>query len=215
MRIPESHNRTAIIGATGSGKTHVAVWLLSMQDIDQRPWMVLNWKRERLIDGIPYAVPTPLDEIPTKPGVYIYHPMPGDEEAVESLMWEAWQREGIGLYVDEGYMVGNNNPAFRALLTQGRSKQIPLMVLSQRPVWMDRFVFSESEFFYVFRIQNRKDRKAVQEFIPKNIDARLPEFHSYYYDVSRDDFKVLKPVPSLDIIYETFRRKLATTRKTA
>ena len=44
-------------------------------------------------------------------------------------MWEIWKRGGIGVYVDEGYMVGNNNPAFRAILTQGRSKEIPAIVL--------------------------------------------------------------------------------------
>ena len=147
-----------------------------------------------------------------KPGVYIVHPRP--DEDTEPLLWQVWERGGIGVYIDEGYMVGDRNAAFRAILTQGRSKQIPVIVLSQRPVWMDRFVFSESEFFQIFRLQHNKDRKSVQEFIPKSIDKRLPEFHSYYYDVSRDVVTVLKPVPSIETIYATFERKLARVRKT-
>ncbi len=218
MRIPDETNRLAIVGATGSGKTYAALWQLSMRDIDTRPWVVFNWKMDASIDGIPGARNMEIDstgfEVPVKPGVYIYHPLPDQQDDVEKIMWEIWQRGGIGVYVDEGYMVGDRNPAFRAILTQGRSKQIPVIVLSQRPVWMDRFVFSESEFFQVFRLQHSKDRKSVQEFIPKPIDKRLPEYHSYYYDVSRDMVTVLKPVPDLKTIYATFSRKLETVRKT-
>ncbi len=214
MRIPDETNRLAIVGATGSGKTYAALWQLSMRDIDMRPWVIFNWKMDASIDGIPGARPIDLEEIPVKPGVYIYHPHPDQTADVERIMWEIWQRGGIGVYIDEGYMVGDRNPAFRAILTQGRSKQIPVIVLSQRPVWMDRFVFSESEFFQVFRLQHSKDRKSVQEFIPKPIDKRLPEYHSYYYDVSRDMVTVLKPVPDLKTIYATFSRKLETVRKT-
>ncbi len=214
MRIPDETNRLAIVGATGSGKTQAALWQLSMRDIDSRPWIIFNWKMDKSIDGIPHAVATELEFIPTKPGVYIYHPHPDQKDEVESLMWEVWGRGGIGMYIDEGYMVGDRNPAFRAILTQGRSKEIPVIVLSQRPVWMDRFVFSESEFFQVFRLQHSKDRKSVQEFIPKSIDKRLPEYHSYYYDVSRDIVTVLKPVPNIETIYATFERKLSRVRKT-
>ena len=212
MRIPEESNRIAIVGATGSGKTQAALWQLSMRDIDTRPWIIFNWKNDSSIDSIPYAQNISLNEIPVKPGVYIVHPRP--DEDTEPLLWQVWERGGIGVYIDEGYMVGDRNAAFRAILTQGRSKQIPVIVLSQRPVWMDRFVFSESEFFQIFRLQHNKDRKSVQEFIPKSIDKRLPEFHSYYYDVSRDVVTVLKPVPAIETIYATFERKLARVRKT-
>lgn len=212
MRIPESDNRSVIVGATGSGKTVAACWQLSQRDVDSRPWVILNWKGDKSIDGIPFSQAIELDEVPVKPGVYIAHPTP--DEDTEPLLWEIWQRGGIGLYIDEGYMVGDRNAAFRAILTQGRSKEIPVIVLSQRPVWMDRFVFSESEFFQIFRLQHAKDRKSVQEFIPQSIEKRLPEYHSYYYDVSRDQVTVLKPVPPIETIYGTFERKLARVRKT-
>jgi hypothetical protein len=200
MRIPEESNRIAIVGATGSGKTQAALWQLSMRDIDTRPWIIFNWKNDSSIDNIPYAQNIELDEVPIKPGVYIAHPRP--DEDTEPLLWQIWERGGIGVYVDEGYMVGDRNAPFRAILTQGRSKQIPVIVLS------------ESEFFQIFRLQHNKDRKSVQEFVSKPIDKRLPEFHSYYYDVSRDSVTVLKPVPSIDTIYATFERKLARVRKT-
>ena len=214
MRLPDSSNRLAIVGATGSGKTQAAVWHLSMRDIDQRPWVIYNFKTDKSIDGIPHARNIELDEVPIKPSVYVAHPHPAQQEQVENHMWEIWQRENTGVYVDEGYMVGDRNPAFRALLTQGRSKQIPIIVLSQRPVWMDRFVFSEAEYFQIFRLQHKKDIKSVEEFVPANLSRRLPDFHSYYYDVGQDKVTVLKPVPPMADIYRTFERRLARVKKT-
>jgi len=215
MRIPADSQHISIVGANGSGKSVAEMWHLSMRDLTGKIWVIFNWKYDDNIDGIPHAVNIGLDQIPIKPGVYIYHPIPEvDDERVEALLWEIWQRGKIGVVIDEGHMLKDRNPAFRAILTQGRSKEIPLIVLSQRPVWMDRFVFSESMFFQVFRLQHKRDRKAVQEFIPKPIDKRLPEFHSYYYDVARDEVIVLTPVPPIEEIYRTFDRKLAVTRKT-
>jgi hypothetical protein len=214
MRIPDDSQHLSIVGANGSGKTQAGLWHLSMRNITSRSWIVINWKKDASIDAIPHAQNLELDQIPIKPGIFIAHPHPEQKNEVEDLMWQVWERENIGVFVDEGYMVPKDSPAFRAILTQGRSKQVPVIVLSQRPVWMDRFVFSEAQFFQIFRLQHSKDRKNVQEFIPKSIEKRLPEYHSYYYDVSNDEVRVLKPVPDIDTIYATFDRKLARVRKT-
>jgi hypothetical protein len=213
MRLPDSTQRLAIVGATGSGKTQAAIWHLSMRDYTSMPWVIYNWKGDKSIDEIPGAIFIGLDEMPKRPGIYVVHPLPNDNEEVEQHMWEVWSRENIGVYVDEGYMVGNNNPAFRALLTQGRSKRIPVITLSQRPVWMDRFVFSESEFFQVFRLQHRKDRRSVEEFVPANLDRRLNDYWSYYYDVGRDEVKILRPVPDMEQIHKTFDARLSRMRR--
>lgn len=213
MRLPSDTHRHAIVGATGSGKTQAALWHLSIRDIDSKPWVIYNFKNDESIDAIPHARHIGLDEAPIRPGVYIVHPMPHEGENVESQMWAIWNRGNTGVYVDEGYMVGRDNRAFRALLTQGRSKHVPMIVLSQRPVWMDRFVFSESEFYQIFRLQHRKDRKLVEEFVPTNLEKRLPEFHSYYYDVGENEVKVIKPVPAIEQIHSMFERRLRRLKK--
>lgn len=209
MRFPDDTQRHSIIGATGSGKTQAALWHLSHRRYDLIPWVVYNTKTDSSIDTIPLIREIDLDELPTIPGVYVVHPLPGEEDLVESHMWAIWGRGNTGVYVDEGYMVGNNNEAFRALLTQGRSKGIPMMINSQRPVWVDRFVFSESEFVQVFRLQHRKDRQMVEEFVPASLEVRLPQYHSFYYDSGEDKLVVMKPVPTLSIIHATFQRRLA------
>ncbi len=214
IKLPDSTERISIVGRTGSGKTIAALWHLSQRDIETRPWIVYNFKGDRNIDAIPHTMNLELDHMPTKPGVYVARPNPAQGPEVQNQMWEIWNREGIGVYVDEGYMVGDRNPAFRALLTQGRSKEIPLIVLSQRPVWLDRFVFSESEYFQVFQLQHRKDLAAVNEFIPHDLKSRLPKHHSYYYDVGGDKLTKLAPVPALPELLAMFDRRLSRIRKT-
>lgn len=214
MRLPDNSNRLAIVGATGSGKTVAALWHLSQRDIDKRPWIIYNFKADSSIDGIPGKKDIELDEIPARPGVYVTHPHPDQTDEVETQMWGVWENQRMGVYVDEGYMVGDRNPAFRALLTQGRSREIPVIVLSQRPVWMDRFVFSEAEFFQVFRLNHKRDRKSVEEFVPANLSHRLPDYHSYYYDVGGNRVSILKPVPSVEMIHKTFDQKLSKLRRT-
>ena len=208
MRFPQDTHRHAIIGATGSGKTQAALWHLSHRNFHLMPWVIYNFKRDESIDEIPGAFDLDLDDIPSKPGIYIAHPLPDEDDKVERQMWALWERGNIGAYIDEGYMIGRNNRAFRALLTQGRAKRIPMIINSQRPVWMDRFVFSESEFFQVFRLQHRKDRRAMGEIVPADMERRIPEFHSWYYDVGTDSTHLLAPVPKIEVIHATFGRRL-------
>lgn len=214
MNFPNDQQRLAIVGATGSGKTHAALWHLSRRNYDQKPWVIYDYKYDDIINSIDGAFELSIDDpAPDEPGLYIVHPEPDQQEALENQMRDIWRKEDIGVYIDEGYMVGNNNKAFRALLTQGRSKHIPMIVLSQRPVWMDKFVFTESEFFQVFRLQNRRDVAKMEEFIPYDLEKRLPEFQSYYYDVATNRLSILRPVPDRAAILATFNARLARLKK--
>ena len=208
MRLPDNSQRLAVMGRTGSGKTQAALWHLSERGFDRMPWVIYNFKRDPLIASMPGFQEMPLDDLPIEPGVYVVNPLPSDSEAVEAQLWAIWERGEIGVYVDEGYMMGRDNEPFNALLTQGRSKTIPMIILTQRPAWITRFVYSESDFYQVFHLNDRRDRKTVQEFISGDLESRLPEFYSYYYDVGDDSLSVLKPVPSQAAIAATFHARL-------
>lgn len=212
---PDDTQRITIIGKTGSGKTQGAAWLLSERSYDRKPWIVFNWKYDDLLDGIPGAQEMKLgDRIPKKPGIYLVHPNPADTEAVEALMWRIWEHENVGMFVDEGYMIPARSPAFQAILTQGRSKRLPVIMLTQRPAWVTRFAFSEADYIQLYQLTDLRDAKVVREFMPLPIEQPLPgRYWSWYWDNIRNHKAVLQPVPNRDIILETFYRRLKQPRR--
>lgn len=214
-RLPDDSHRITILGKTGTGKTQLGIWHLSRRDYMRRPWIILDYKGDDLINSIQGAKHIEVGEVPKHPGIYITHPMPTEKGGgpVDDLLWKMWARENIGLYIDEGFMVGNDSESLRAIYTQGRSKKIPVITLSQRPVWMTRFAFSEADFIQYLYLNDKRDRQTVQSFIPANVNSRLPDFHSYYYDVGRDRLDVFGPVPERDEILASFDAKLGVRRK--
>lgn len=214
MTGPGDRDRFTIVGTTGSGKTYAGMYHLSHRNYDVKPWIVYDFKNDELINNIESAHHISLTEkLPERPGVYIVHPVPGEEEIVDDHMMRIWAAENIGVYIDEGYMIGNKSKGFRSLLTQGRSKHIPMIILSQRPVYMDRFVFTESQYFQIFRLQHADDIASTQKFIPHDLSKRLPMYHSYWYDVAHDNLVVVSPSPDEDAILDTFDTRIPRMRK--
>jgi hypothetical protein len=219
MRVPDETQRISIIGRTGSGKTVAGVWHLSNAHFERMPYLIYDFKRDAMlakIGDLEGAEHIDVDTVPSRPGLYFVHPHPDQHEEVQAQMWRIWEQEHTGVFVDEGYMVcgpSNQNSAFRSLLTQGRSKHIPMIILSQRPVWMDRFVFSESDFYQVFQLNHSGDRKKIMEYIPADLSRPLPKYHSYYHDVAENETFVVRPVPTEEDIMGVFDRKLDKVRK--
>lgn len=226
FKTPNDQQHILVLGKNGTGKSVAAVWHLSLRDFETERWIIINHKRDELVNSIPHAKFLKMTERPGKnPGVYIYQPVPAiDDVAVTDLMYWVYEKENIGVYIDEGYMIDPRDPALTALLTQGRSKHIPMIILSQRPTRISRFAVSEATFFQVFYLTDRRDRKVINEFIPtvsldelmdatQNDDGSwnpraLPDFHSIYYDTRGHDVLVMTPVPTDHDILIVFEEKL-------
>lgn len=211
ITFPNQTSRTSINGSTGSGKSQLGLWLLASRDWHKRPCFIFDWKRDKLIAQIVEAANAKEISIrakpPTKPGLYVIRPMPDiDDDAVTQFFWNIWRNEDTIVYIDEGYMVPNNSPAFRALLTQGRSKNIEMITLTQRPVKVDRFVFSEAEFFVMMRLNDARDRKTLAEMTGVSVNYKLPPYHWIWYDGASDQETLMAPVPDRDTIISLFRK---------
>jgi hypothetical protein len=111
-------------------------------------------------------------------------------------------------------MIGRRNAGFNACLTQGRSKRIEMIILSQRPRWMSLFVFSEANYFIVKNLTLPDDRKHISTFVGGREIALLPEHHSYWYIADKQRGQLMKPVPPPERLIETIRNRLARRVKT-
>lgn len=183
--------------------------MLSLSDFHLRPHIIVDYKGDDLLNAIKDVKPITLaDEPPANPGLYIIHLMPGQEDAVENFLWKVHAQNNTCMYFDEAYMIDRYSHAYNALLTQGRSKNINLYNLTQRPAYCSRFVFSESSHLSVFQLIDKRDKKTMQGVVPLNLDENLPEYHSYWYDVKQNESFLMHPVPDRDIILETFNTRL-------
>lgn len=203
-------DRASIVGRTGSGKTVAAVFQLLHLPIEDVPIVIYDYKGDDLIADIGehelvhHIRP---DQFPDRPGLWVVRPLPDEEDAVEEQLWRIWNRQWMGVFMDEGYMVSGSD-AYRALLTQGRSLHIPVLTLSQRPVWMDKFSFTEASFYQVFDLNNRMDRQKMMEYIPADLEATLPPHHSFFHDVAANETEVLKPVPEPAELVRRYHERL-------
>jgi hypothetical protein len=201
-----------IIGKTGSGKTLAAAWQLAFRSFNKMPWIIFDFKRADPIFQNLHATELQLSSpAPRTPGLYIVQPLPHEDEEVDEFLGKIWVRGRTGILIDEAYRV-TGMKWFRAILTTGRAKNIPMIMCTQRPVELDRFAISESEFFQLFYLKDTRDQKTIRSFLPV-VDNRLPEFHSYWYDVTRDRLQKMKPVPPQSELLAMFRDRLGVRRR--
>ena len=216
---PGPSDRFAIVGRTGSGKTQFGSFLLSRADLKVRPWIIFDYKREGLFASVKRIEEIRLDKAPPKhPGLYILRLDHQDNEQVENYLWDVKKRGHIGLFFDEGYEIPQGN-VLRSLLTQGRSLKIPVIMLCQRPSFINRFVFSEMSFFTAFHLNDTRDRKTVQSFVDcdsevwQDMSEIMPPFHSRFYDLKNHVSCFLKPCPNEQNLIQAFDDALRVERK--
>lgn len=207
VRLPGPRDRITIIGPTGSGKTQAAIWHLSNASFDVRPFVIVDPKREELISQIDGAQYIDIGEIPKQPGIYVVNPIPSDRPLLDQMLISIWDRENIGVWIDEGLMFGTGE-GIDAILTQGRSKKVPLIMLMQRPAWVSRFAISEATFIQYFGLEDERDQKTVRAFAKIPVWETLPQYHSFYYDVPRKKNFLFKPVPSAEKILHRINSRL-------
>lgn len=198
--LPGAADRTVIIGQTGSGKTILGAWLLSKQRFDKRPWVALNFKDEEMWYrvGDPPMRPLRLGAMPGKRGLYRMDVHPGQESELEDWLWKIWDRGNVGLFADEASLI-NSKAAFKACLRQGRSKLIPIIACTQRPVDCDREIFSEAQYRACFGLEDSRDYQVIKGLFG-NRDIRdeaeqLKRHWALWWDAKQKSLSLLKPCP--------------------
>jgi hypothetical protein len=200
IRLMGGGDRLTMVGKTGSGKSYAAMWHLANQPLASKTWIIVNPKRTKMYYEIDAIEEMEIDEkIPRHGGLYMVCPVPGDD--LDKFFFNVWEKENTGLLLDEAGMCGFGR-GFMAVLTQGREKKIPMISLTQRPVRVHRYVFSEAQFFQVFWMTDQRDKTTIREFFPSMPEnfrgERLPKFWSWYYDYDNELTYALHPVPDIE-----------------
>lgn len=212
FRFPGGDARTTVIGATGSGKTTCGLWLLAHQRFDKRPWICFDFKMEAIFDriGLPPIEEWSLkNKPPRQKGLYLTSPLPGGDgdEQVEEFLWKVFEKGNIGLYVDEASLMPASG-AFQAILQQGRSKRIPVIACTQRPVNVQRPVFSEASYYCVYRMADKRDYKIIEGFVPADLSQPMRPYHWRWFDVSTNRLLTMAPVPAPAAVADELRQAL-------
>jgi hypothetical protein len=166
-----------LVGTTGSGKTTLAQQLLSFYPVvvvhDSKG--TLRWPGYRVLS-------TWRELTRAREPRLIYRPTPRElRSPIDQECFFKWvyKRKHTVLYVDEVYSVAFRDElplSYFTILTRGREAGpngggITLFSATQRPTKIPNVILSESEHYFVFRLNLPNDRKKVQEVT--GIDERV------------------------------------------
>lgn len=190
--------RLAIAGRTGTGKSVLACYFACRSA--STPWIVLNPKGTKAYESLGCEVLETVDlqriEKLLRAGRWIDLRPPvmesADPQKLDDVVLNLQMNfRGFGLIIDELYTLHRNGqagPGLSGLLTRGRELQQSVIMCTQRPRWVSRFVFSEAEKFAVLDLNLGEDRKAVRDATGREEFLKRPQQrHGWFFYVVPDD----------------------------
>ena len=110
--------------------------------------------------------------------------------------------ENIGVCADELYTLHAGNAragdGLIAFLTRGREKKQSFIGLTQRPAWLSKFLFSESDYIGALDLRLPEDRKRMVDMTGQRAFHKdLTAHHWLWYIVATDNLTLFGPVPRL------------------
>lgn len=213
--------RGIYIGQTGSGKTRGAMYQLQQNPI--WPIIVFDTKGENAFEELPLNKDESIEIIDSMADFIKKWPRKivadytivrpdGDEMATpfgimnDGLRKIERQAMPCLLYFDELYQWhegGRAGSGLIGILTRGRSKGIATAMSTQRPSFVSRFCFTESQKFFFYKLQDKRDKKTIGEFVPGADELRFEKPFSWFFSDNSaygKGIQAMKPVPILEFI---------------
>src|SRR5690242_12949099 len=183
---PKSDQRMMLTGATGTGKTTLARYLLQ----PVKPLIVIDPKCTyggksgepgfRMVSrpAALFGLGSSVEFVQYRPDER--HQSVSDYDEV--YRW-VYRRGGLFVYTDEAFLVHHGSYApdwLRACVTCGRELGIGMMHGTQRPRGIDLRLMTEAEIFVAFDLRHRDDRKRMAEMGGDEMMVRPPQ-HAFHY----------------------------------
>jgi len=184
------NDRAALIGSTGCGKTTLARHLV---EDDRKPYSVVydpkisdnisGWEAHEFHDDLYELQTSKSRRLIFRPDVY----ESADARLQDEFFLWVYANKHRRIYIDEAYAIhGGTNPAFhlQAILSRGRERGISAIVATQRPRRIPILLLSESEHFYIFRLNHNSDRAVVYDITGVTVDEQfgLRNYEFIYYN---------------------------------
>lgn len=181
--------RLAIIGATGSGKTVVAKYLLerTTRAIVVDPKHTFELESFKVTKGKPF--------FRKKQYHMIYRPsMARDKELAELLIY-FWHQGDTIIYIDELSTISEGYPGTIAVLSEiartGRERNVGLWVTMQRPRYVPKLFLTEAEQMFVFALRNGEDRLYVAGYAGEEVKRPIEKYQFWYTSPKATEVKLL------------------------
>lgn len=172
----QAGQRFAVCGRSGSGKTYLEKWLMFRSSLK---WVVIDSKHDPGFDEMTTVdgLLTPARIVKKWDGskVIVIRPTSRENDAkiLDGYIEELHESyDNFGVCVDEVYQVALGSkagPGLTGLVTRGRARKQAAILGSQRPAWVPRFVFSESNAVVVMALTLKQDRERIYEMTEQKI----------------------------------------------
>lgn len=170
--------RVAFIGATGSGKTVLARFLMS----GLNRVVVIDPKHTFKADGFKNTW-----RLPAWSGDYriIIRPTREDDERLAGFLWKLFKAGSVTLYCDEAATTYEVFPETTDVLTEiartGRERRVGLWCSMQRPRRVPLVLLTECESFFIFNCRSKDDRDLLRGYTGDEVLNKLERFKFLYY----------------------------------
>lgn len=188
--------RATFIGQTGSGKSFAMLQILDTF-YEVRQIEGFDGKADPLFSGLDVPRRNSLAAIATlkypKYPMVIWRPNPEALAEPEVLdKWNQWiyRRKHTVAAIDEiTLMTQSNKPplGLLSLLARGRSRDITVLIGTQRPRQIPMICFTEATEIFCFRLTDKNDRKRVAEFTHPDMEIPVQDPHGFWHFRVGDD----------------------------
>lgn len=221
----EPGKRVALFGRAGVGKSHLSKWIVLRSTMMR--WIILDTKHDPI-----YEEWIMIDELPTTAKLHelwqiasqvVVRPRPHENNADVLDLWLEMIHDRFnrfGIVIDETYQVAFGPRAgagLTGLVTRGRVRGQTVVMGSQRPAWVPRFVFTEAIGYCIMSLNLLEDRQRVSAMVgdrwKRDVLRPIKERQWLWYDVNRDRLTRMEPVVILPVpvIVENPAEALDTT----